>query len=84
MGIYLVCKALYDANFAEDDADTEHEVKRTPAVFLLPYGEANWGSANYAGNLGTPNVENGSSSNAKRFAANVIEATKKYNTRLTK
>lgn len=84
MGIYLGCKALYDANFAEDDADTEHEVKRTPAVFLLSDGEANWGSTNYCGDLGTPNVGNGSSSNAKQFAANVIEATKNYNTRLTK
>lgn len=76
MGMYLGCKELYDADFAEDDADTEHEVKRTPAVFLLSDGEANWGNTNYSGDLkslGT-NVGYGGSNYGRGSDANYAEA----------
>lgn len=63
--------SMYWWNGSNIDKSSERfipKVKRTPAVFLLSDGEANWGSTNYCGDLGTPNVGNGSSSNAKQFA----------------
>ena len=60
MGIYLGCKQLWNADFTDDDKETEYEIKRTPVVFLMSDGEANFANTDYCSwSLGEKNIGHG-------------------------